>query len=522
MDAITQRTRVLPQAGRRPLTPEDCLGIARRRWLLIILPGLLGPVIAYGISLKLPSRFTSRSLILIERQKVPDSYVKALITEDVNARIANLQEQVLSRSHLQPIIETQGLFNAGSGHVQMDDAILQMHKAIELTPLKPIVGGRDEVMPGFYIDVTLNDAHKAQDVCADIASIFVEENIKQRKGSVQGTANFLQDELDDAKRRLDDQDAKLAAFKRQHIGTLPDEMQTNADLLTTLNTQFEALSQALNRAHQDKAYAESVLAQQIQSWQMTKAARQGAGLTLTQGPDALDKQLDMLQGQLAELRARHTDDYPDVVAVKGQIADLKRRMPSVEPPAQQKSSTQPSDDTGRAKSLEPPEIQQLRAQVHAYEDTIQNDKREQQRLAGQIKEYQSRLQMIPGVEQEYKEITRDHDTALQFYKDLLGKIDQSQMATNMESREEGERFRVLDPASLPTKASFPKRPLFALGGFAAGIALGLAGALLLEMSQKRLRSEIDIEFYLGTTAFALIPIIQNEEKGGKRRAEKAA
>lgn len=478
---------------------------------MVAVPALLGPAIAYGVSRILSSRYTSQSLMLIERQKVPDSYVKPLITEDLNARIASLQEQVLSRTHLQPIIERLGLFKDDVAHQGMDGAVAHLQKAIELTPLKPIVTTRNQEVPGFYIDVTLDDPQKAQQVCAEIASMFVEESIKQREGSAQGTANFLQSQLDDAKRKLDEQDGKLAAFKREHMGMLPDEVQTEANLITTLNTQLEAVTQALNRAQQDKTYAESVLAQQIQAWRVMKAARVDAGLG--QDPDLLQKQLGDLQNRLAELRSRYTEDYPDVVSTRAQIADLKKRIGDTGAQLEQTASRKRPVNGETAGTVEPPEIQQLRAQVHAYQENIETNRREQQRLRDAIQQYQSRLQMIPGVEQDYKELTRDHETALQFYKDLLAKRDQSAMATDMEFHEQGERFQVLDPANLPDAPSFPNRPLFALGGLGFGLALGLALAVIVETTKKCIRTERDLEFYLGTGAVALIPLMTGGGNG---------
>jgi len=391
----------------------------------------------------------------------------------------------------------------------MEDLVIKLRKAISLTPTKPLVSSREQTVTGFSIEVTLDDPQKAQQVCSDIASMFVEENIRQREGSAEGTANFLQSQLDDAKRKLDEQDARLAAFKRQHIGTLPDEMQSNLNLLATLNTQLEAATQTLNRAQQDQAYAQAVLAQQVQAWEMTRPIKVGEG-AVQEDPNALEKRLADLQNQLADMETRYTKHYPEMVQLKAEIEGLKNRIrQQAGAPAKQT----PSDNIGAAKVPEPPQIQQLRAQAHGYEQAAQADRLELEQLKKQIKAYESRLEVGPAVEQEYKEITRDHETALQFYNELLNKRDQSAMATNMEHRQEGERFRVLDPANLPEKPSFPKRPLFALGGLAIGLALGLGAAVAVEMNETCLRSERDIEFYLRTPAFALIPFIENAGNG---------
>ena len=488
----------------RPWTSEDYLAMLRRKWRLIVGLTLLGPIIGYGISRLLPTRYTSTSLILIERQQVPETYVKPVITEDLNARVADLQQQVLSRTRLLPIIDRFGLFKDRAPHASTEELMELMLKAVSLTAVQSIITGGNQVLPGFRVEVTLGDPQKAQQVCHEIVSMFVTENIRQRETSAQGTVSFLQGQLDEAKRKLDEQDARLAAFKRQRMGMLPDEVQTNLNLLTTLNTQLESINQSLNRAQQDKVYSESVLAQQLQAWHATQGPASGDTTNLT--PDDLEKHLADLQKQLVSLRAKYTDAHPDVVALQAEIEEITKKINAESQPSEQKAS-QVSKDSKRVNTPEPPQIQQLRAQVHAATESVATLTHDQERLQEQIKQYQSRLQLSPVVEQEYKEITRDHQTALLFYNELLGKRDQSAMATDMERQAAGERFRVLDPANLPEKPSFPNRPLFAAIGLAAGLALGYGLAYVGEMNSKCLRTKKDVEFYLGTTTLVVIPIM---------------
>ena len=497
-------------AARRPLTTQEYGGILRRRWILILSLAILGPVVGYGGSLAFHNRYTSKSLLLIESQRIPDSYVKSLISEDLNVRVSNIEEHTLSRTQLQPIIERYGLFKESASRNTMEVLVLMLQKAIEVTPLKPIVRSRDETVPGFEITVTLNDPRIAQQVCADIASMFVEADIGQRSQTAQGTTNFLQSQLEDAKRNLDDRDVKLAAFKRKYMGMLPDDTQTNLNLLNTLDTQLGAVTQALNRAQQDKAYTETILAQQIQAWEITKELRPGNNISTVPEPDALQKRLTELENHLASLQSQYTDDYPAVISARAEIEGSQEadfRAPA------HSTSASTADKAKKDPTMEPAQMGQLRAQVHSYDEAIQVNSREQKRLQDQIKQYESRLQLSPIVEQDYKALTRDYQTALQFYNDLLSKRDQSGMATDLERRQEGEQFRVVDPANLPEKPSFPNRPLFALGGLGLALFLGVGTSIAGAMNDKRLRSELDIEFYLGVSAFALIPSMHSPMNG---------
>lgn len=491
--------------GNRELTVDDYLAILRRRKWVILIPAVLGPLVALGIALKIPSRYSSETLVLVEQQKVPDSYVKPVVTEDLNARLATMQEQILSRTRLQPTIERFDLYRELKGREPMEELVDRMRKDISVTPVKSVAAGRQGDVPGFYIGFTADDPRVAQQVCAEITSMFIEENLRQREQSSQGTTKFLQTQLEEAQRQLDEQDAKLAQFKRRHMGSLPDDTQTNLNLLASLNTELAAATQSLHRAQQDKTYTESLLAQQV-------AARDALTGGSDPHPERLQEQLASMENELLALESRYTSDHPDVIKLKTELEQLRlkarerARTGSVEAP----------QIIEAAPLIESPQIQQLRSRVHAYDRAAEIYSLEQERLKGQIKLYQTRIQLSPLVEQEHKQLTRDYQTALDFYNDLLKKRNQSQMATDLERRQQGEQFRVMDPANLPEKPSYPNRPLFALAGFGGGLALGLALALALEMRDKSLRTELDVEFYLGLPTLAVVPSVGGSGNGRQR------
>jgi uncharacterized protein involved in exopolysaccharide biosynthesis len=321
----------------------------------------------------------------------------------------------------------------------------------------------------------------------------------------------LSQQLVDAKAALDDQDAKLAAFKSHYSGSLPDEEQTNLNLLTGLTSQLDAATQALARGQQDKSFAESMLSQQVASWQASQTGH---------NPATLEQQLIALQTQLASLQARYTDDYPDVIKTKADIAVLQKKMAESENANASKGS---SKDFKTA--VEPAQIQQLRAQVHGYDQVIAEKTKEQEKIKEQIGLYQSRIQSSPGVEQQYKELTRGYQTALDSYNDLLKKRQESSMATQLEHDQQGEQFRVLDPANLPDKPSFPNRPLFALGGLGGGLALGLGLTFFIEMKDSSFKTERDVEVALQLPVLAMVPAIESlnskktKVRGGQKQIE---
>lgn|SRR5208282_3922368 len=493
----------------RQLTPADYLAMLRRRWLLITVFTIIGGPIAYAVSKTLPSKYTSQTSVLIEQPTVPRDFIRPVVTEDISQRLASMKQQILSRSRLEPVIAQFGLYSDEVKNVPMEDLVGRLQKAVEVTPIRAMEETSTQ-LPGFNVTVTLDNPRMAQSVCTAITSMFIAENLRLRQQHSEDTTEFLAQQLADAKKRLDDQDEKVRAFKSRYLGSLPDQEQTNLNILMGLTSQLDAATQALSRAQQDKSFTQSNLNQALDAWQ---AAQNG------HNPQTLDQQLTFLQTQLAELQNRYTDSYPDVVRTKNEVAALKKKIAdqgetaSDTPPTEKeaKPTLEPGDTPHTEKeakpTLEPEVIQRLRAQIHGLDQMIAEKTREQEEVKRQIKEYQGRVQSSPSVEQEYTELTRGYQAALESYNELQKNRDQAVMATNLERRQEGEQFTVLDPANLPDHPSFPNRPLFAMGGFGGGLALGLGLAFLLEMQDTSIRNERDVEALLRLPVIAVVPAI---------------
>jgi polysaccharide chain length determinant protein (PEP-CTERM system associated) len=472
--------------GHRPLSPEDYIAILKRRWWMIVIPAVILPILGFAITYVVPPQYVSQTLVLVMQQKVPESYVKPVITEDLNERLATMKEQILSRSRLAPIIERFNLY--GNKGLSMDDRIDLARKGIGIKPIQSDIA-RTGGLPGFFISFTANDPRTAQLVCGEITSLFVSESIHARETSAEGTTDFLKGQLDDAKSKLDEQAAKLAKFQQAYAGKLPGEEATNMNMMGTLNTQLDAATQALTRMEQDKSYEEALLTQQV--------AQSAQSPEQKLAPQTQQAELQRLLDEESELAARYTDDYPDVVAVRKKIQDLRTQMAKTPAPSR-------SPVLSTASRNDSPAVQQLRAQLHALEIGIADKKREQQRIQGQLQMYQERISSSPQVQEEFKNITRDTQTAQLFYDDLLSKMNQSQMATDLERRQQGEQFSVMDEPNLPEEPTFPKRGVFVGGGLAAGIFLGLLLVGVLEYRDTALRSERDVWAFTKLPTLALI------------------
>lgn len=490
----------------KELTLEDYLAILRRRRWLVILPAIVGIVAGYTLSRTTPPRYTSHTVVLVEQPIVPDTYVKPVVSEDLNQRLASMQEQILSRTRLQHLVEQFGMYKEDANNVPMEVLVARLQKSITVRPLNPTQGTQPTALPGFNVDVTLGEPWLAQRVCTEITSMFMEQNLKLRQQQAEDTTQFLGTQLEEAKAKLDEQDAKLAQFQSRYVGELPENEQNNLTLLMGLSPQLEAATQALNQAREQKAFVDSMLAQQLAAWQSTQTG---------QNPETLEQQLAKEQEQLLSLRERYTEEHPDVVKLKKDVAQLQKRIQD----AAANKQKGPSETEARALAPEPPEIQQLRAQLHQADLAVAQKQNEQQQLQEQIRTLQGRLQLSPKVQQDFKALTRDYQTALDFYNDLLKKRNESQMATELEHRQQGEQFRVLDAPSYPERPSFPNKPLFGLGGLGAGLLVGLGMVQLAEWQDKSMRTKQDIEMYLRLPTLAQISLMDpsRRKKNGNSR-----
>jgi uncharacterized protein involved in exopolysaccharide biosynthesis len=531
--------------GHRQLKMDDYLRIVRRRLWLLVIPTLVVGIATYFVAMRIPDRYTSQTLVLVQEQTVPDSIVKSATSGELNQRLASMQEQILSRNSLEPLVRRYDLLSDSAS--PMEDKVDELRKDIVVTPVMPMAETRANSLPGFFITATLSTASVAQRVCSDITSMFVEKDLENRQSQADDTTKFLATTLVDAKQKLDDTDAKLAALKQKYMGEMPDEEQTNLSLLASLNTQLEGVNQAISRAQQEKTITESLIAQQAES---SKQNQQGIV-----SPATLDQQLEQAQATLTQLQSKYTDSYPDVIAKKAEIDQLKRQIAAgatetpvekdeskstvkaTETPVEKgdskstvkatktpvekgdsKSTVKATDPTGQDKVPDTnppkavastPQVQQLRTSILLLDQEIREKTKQQSELQKQITGYEARLRISPVVEEEFKQLTRDYQTALDFYNDLLKKRDTATMSQNLQNRQQGEMFKVLDPASLPEKPSYPNRPEIVGGGFGGGLAFGLAIVLLLELRDKSIRSEGDVDFFLKVPTLAIVPIVES-------------
>ncbi|HEX3741018.1 MAG TPA: hypothetical protein VHV29_15060 [Terriglobales bacterium] len=511
MTAINQDVEEQSAGG---LKPDQILDIARRRHFHFLIPLFLGWLMIWGSSWFLAPRYKSSTLILVEQQAMPKDYVTPNVSDDLQGRLQTITQQILSRTRLLHIIDSLHLYSGTKGNEE--EKVERMRKDISID----LVRDAANQVTAFNVSFSSGEPYTAQQATSELTNLFINENLEARQQESEGTTKFLVDQLEDARKSLANQEEKVREFKSQHIGELPGQLGTNLQILSGLQGQLQTESDSINTAKQQHAYLQTLI-DQYRTLQSSPKTADGAPV----GLPALDQELENLKSQLADLSSRYTDRHPDVRKLKEQIAKTeKMRMQIV---AEIKARNATKKDAGPAQSPDdqlsasgvPSPMAQIQSQLQSNELEISNREHALTDLKNKIADYQARLNQEPMREQQLADLTRGYDQSKATYDDLLKKKNESAMATSMELLQQGERFRIIDPPSLPAKPDFPNRLKFCGIGLAVGLALGAGVVAAFEMLDDRLYSETEIHEMIPVAVISEIPMIVTlaDERSSKRK-----
>jgi polysaccharide chain length determinant protein (PEP-CTERM system associated) len=484
--------------------------VRRRRWLLLI-PLFSVWLLVWVATWFLPSVYRSGTLILVEQPAVPDRLVQTNVTDDLQSRLDSITQQILSRTRLMGIIEQLGLYPKLRARVSPDEVVERMRKDIEIELVRSADKDR---LSSFNVYYQSENPRVAQEVTTELTNLFISENLEARRKASENTTNFLESQLTEARQKLSEQEERVRQFKDQHLGELPGQLQTNLQILGGLQSQLQAQEDALNRARQQETYLESLLGQYRT---LERTVKSGSGVP-SGGLAGIDRELDRLKAQLTDLSARYTDKHPDVRKVREQIEKLeKTRAQVVAKPDSPTDDAAAPTNYSQIKDIAP--RLELESQLKANQIEIKNHQNEIKELTAKLADYQNRLGRAPVREQQLADITRDYDQSRANYDSLLSKMNQSEMATNLEKRQQGEHFRVVDAPNLPTKPYSPNRLKLSLMGLFAGLALGAVFTMGAEFTDDRVHSERVLKKMIPVDVIAEIPSLATVDEQSTRRRE---
>lgn len=493
---------------------EKYLGIIRRRHWHFLIPLFVGWLVVWGASWVLPPRYKSSTLILVEQPSMPKDYVTPNINDDVQQRLQSITQQILSRTRLLHIIDDVNLYPESRDRANPDELIERMRKDIDIELVR---GERNEIT-AFNVSYSAGNPRVAQQVTSELTNLFISENLEVRQQKSEDTTKFLESQLEEARKTLAEQEEKVREFKVQHPGELPTQQGSNIQILAGLQSQLQNEEDALNTAKQQSAYLLALL-DQYRSVQKSPKAKESAPL----GLPALDEELDKLKAQLADLSSHYTEQHPDVRKLKEQIAKTEKRREQALADMKNNANTAAADVSGAAQSDvsapgEGSAMVQLQGQLKANQIEVTNREHDVAALKANINDYQARLNQEPVREQQYADLTRGYEQSKATYDDLLKKKNESEMATSMELRQQGEHFRMIDPPSLPLKPDFPNRLKLCGIGLGVGIGLGAVFAGGTEFMDDRLHDEKALKQLLPVAVISEFPVITtlDDEKKARR------
>jgi succinoglycan biosynthesis transport protein ExoP len=483
------------------------LGVARRRHLHFLIPLFVGWAIVWGASWVLPPRYQSSTLILVEQPTMPKDYVTPNVNDDLQERMQSITQQILSRTRLLRISDQ---FNLYPGSSSPDQKVEGMRKDIDIELVRDV----HNQITAFNVAYSSGDPRVAQKVTSELTNLFIDENLEVRQQQSEDTTKFLESQLETARRSLAAQEAQIRVFKGQHPGELPTQVGSNLQILAGLQAQLQNEEDGLNTAKQQRVYLDT-LANQYRTLQASSKSDGGSPVGLA----AVEDQLEKLKAQLADLRSRYTDRHPDVRKVKEQIAETEKTRNQMLASAKANGQSGDADgnaDVAGAKDPTSPLVQ-VQSQLQANRVEVANRERGVADLKTKIVDYQARLNQEPVREQQLSDLTRGYDQSKASYDELLKKKNDSAMATSMELLQQGERFRVIDPPSLPMKPNFPNRLKFCGIGLGFGLLLGFVVAGAFEVLDDRVYDEKELQELLPVAVISEIPSIALSSEHDKER-----
>lgn len=462
----------------------------RRKWLGIIV-FLLPLTAATAVIMALPDLYQSTALVMIERQQVPEAFVRSTVTSELEIRLHTISQEILSRSRLESLITRMGLYPDLKGPGTSEQAVERMRRDIRLD-LRGADANRGGMTTAFALSYRGRDPQTVAVVTNTLASFYIEENLKARERQATGTSEFLKVQLNDAKRRLDEQEARMGELQRRYLGELPQQLQGNLATLDSFNAQLRINNDNQIRMAERRDQVAGQLAQ----------AKLNSG-----GPEPDEVRLARLQQELITLRMKYTDRWPDIIRIKDEIERLKKDMAEPKPKVDPKAVAGPPT----------PEVARLQDTLRSIETELRLAKQDEQRLRQGIVAYQARLDNAPKREQEYLDATRDYQGTRELYQTLSRKYDDAQLAESMEQRQKGEQFRILDSALPSSTPAAPRRSRLLVASLALSFVLGAGSMVLMELLDTSFHSSRDLRAYTTVPVLVNIPRIVTEADARRSR-----
>ncbi len=429
---------------------------------------------------------------------MPGEYVRSIVSTDIDSRLNTISQQIMSRSNLEKVIKEFNIFSEPKqADMFMEDKIELMRSWISVDLIRE---NRREAADAFSISFKGKDPQLVMRVTNALASFFIDENLKVREAQALGTSDFLDDELNDIRAKLEKQEEALKNYRSRYMGGLPEQLQTNLRILEGLQLQLNMKNESLRYAKNNLILVEQQTAVDNQVQNLTGQGNEEPNVVQVSEDEF---RLEKLKETLAELELSYKDRHPDIIKLKARITELEgvlakeREQPANTP--KRVVTTDPNQmrlHTERLSRLK--ERDELKLQIAKLQSEIQ-------KADEQIQYYQKMVEETPNREQELLSLNRDYQNIKESYNSILSRKLESDIAVNMEKKQKGEQFRILDSAKVPMRPSEPDMKKLFIMVIGAGIGLGAGLIFLFEYMDTSFRKPEDLEAYLELPILCTVP-----------------
>jgi len=533
---------------------HDYIRFFKRRKKAFLIPFILIFISIFVLAVSLPPLYRSTATILIEEQEIPPELIRSTVTGYVEERLQAITQQIMSRPRLLEVINRFNLYANVRDKLTIDEIVEKMRNSVKLETISieiPNPRARSATI-AFTLSYEGKDPNTVQQVTNYLASLYLEQNLKNRETKARETTKFLEAQIKILKEQIEELDKRIASFKEEHLTELPELMELNLQTLRQMNSEIARLEDQIATLQERKIYLEGQLANinpylpiitetgeriltpekrlallknEYISAIATLSPKHPDVLRLKKEIESLEKEVKLreelqndlkrlknLESRLASLKGQLSDKHPDIKNLKREIAQLKKKIDQF---SQQLESTV-------TKEPDNPSYINISTQIASTEMEIQNLKKQRQELQKKIEDYQKRLERTPEVERKYQDLLRDKANAETKYRELMDKLMEAKVAEELEESQKGERFTIIDPPQYPTKPFKPNRLAIILIGFILSTGAGIAVASIIEYSDRSIKSARDIASITTIPVIGVLPIIETEEDIARKKKKKLA
>ena len=536
-------------------TLQDYLAIVSRRKVPMIVTMTVVFLIGVVVALVWPPTYKSSATILIKEQEIPSELVMSTVTSFAAQRIQTISQRVMTRSNLMQIIKKYNLYEDDLKRYTTEEVLEEMRDDIGLNMISadvvdPRTSRPTEATIAFSLSFRGESPGSTQKVAGELTSLFLAENLKNRKEKASETYLFLTSESEKLAKMITDSESKMAAFKEKYASSMPDMAAMNMSVLDRTERELVQIESDLSSRKEKLYYLQSQLAQTNPLTNMRSAT----------GQSILDpvSRLKALESEYASLTARYSSEHPDVIKMKREIEGLRDQTGATESTAEKAkrlttlraelaaltkkySSSHPDvlklqktiatfeKDIQLAEKLPEQKVMELQpenslyislqGQVKGVETDIAALKVRKKQLKIKVEDYEKRMAQSPQVEREFLVLSRENNNALLRFQEIKAKQMAAEIGQQLEKESKGESFLLIEPAQFPEKPVKPNRTAIVFLALIFAVASGFGIAILQEALDSSVRGVRGVTKLLTATPLAVIPVIYNaQDYYRKRRA----